>query len=71
MVDLAASEQPRACCSPHPFPPEFKRAQVGKYSWRMIREEYRSMTSVVCDNMHDVDYTFNSLQHSQSLDATS
>ena len=44
---------------------------VGKYSWRIMREEYRQMTAVVCDNMHDVDFTFNSLQHSQSYDATS
>lgn len=44
---------------------------VGKYSWRLLREEYRHMTAVTCDNMHDVDYTFNSLQHSQSYDATS
>ena len=44
---------------------------VGKYSWRLMREEYRTMTAVVCDNMHDVDFTFNSLQHSQSYDATS
>ena len=44
---------------------------VGKYSWRIMREEYRQMTAVVCDNMHDVDYTFNSLQHSQSYQATS
>ena len=42
---------------------------VGKYSWRILREEYRQMTAVVCDNMHDVDYTFNSLQHSASYQA--
>ena len=36
-----------------------------------MREEYRQMTAVVCDNMHDTDFTFNSLQHSQSYDATS
>ena len=44
---------------------------VGKYSWRIMREEYQHMTAVVCDNMHDVDFTFNSLQHSSSYDATS
>jgi len=44
---------------------------VGKYSWRLMRDEYRKFTSVVCDNMHDVDFTFNSLQHSSSYDATS
>ena len=44
---------------------------VGKYSWRLLREEYRQMTAVVCDDMHDVDFTFNSLQHSASYDATS
>lgn len=44
---------------------------VGKFSWRMMREEYHHMTAVVCDNMHDVDFTFNSLQHSSSYDATS
>ena len=44
---------------------------VGKYNWRMVREEYRQMTAMVCDNMHDVDFTFNSLQASASYDATS
>ena len=44
---------------------------VGKYSWRIMREEYRQMTAVVCDNMHDVEFTFNSLQHSSSYDAIS
>jgi len=44
---------------------------VGKYSWRILREEYRQMTAVVCDNMHDVEFTFNSLQHSSSYEATS
>ena len=44
---------------------------VGKYSWRLLSEEYRQMTAVVCDDMHDVDFTFNSLQHSASYDATS
>jgi len=44
---------------------------VGKYSWRIMREEYRQMVSVVCDQPHDVDFTFNSLQHSRSYDATS
>ncbi len=40
---------------------------VGKYSWRLMREEYRLWTSVVCDDMHDVDFTFNSLQHSTGV----
>ena len=44
---------------------------VGKYSWRIMREEYRQWTSVTCDDMHDTDYQFNSLQHSSSYDATS
>ena len=44
---------------------------VGKYSWRIMREEYQHMTAVVCDNMHDVDFTFNSLQASASYDAVS
>jgi len=44
---------------------------VGKYSWRLMREEYHQMTAVVCDNMHDTDFTFNALQHSSSYDATS
>ncbi len=44
---------------------------VGKYSWRIMREEYRQMTAVVCDDMHDVEFTFNSLQASSSYDATS
>lgn len=40
---------------------------VGKYNWYVIRQEYRHMTSVVCDDMHDVDFTFNSLQHSRGV----
>jgi len=42
---------------------------VGKYSWRILREEYRQMTAVVCDDPHDVEYTFNSLQHSSPDEA--
>jgi len=44
---------------------------VGKYNWRMVREEYQQMTSVLCPDMHDVDFTFNSLQASQSYEAAS
>ena len=44
---------------------------VGKYSWRIMREEYRQMMSVACPDMYDVDFQFNSLQHSKSYEATS
>ena len=44
---------------------------VGKYSWRMVREEYREMMAIECDDMHDTEFTFNALQHSSSYDATS
>ena len=40
---------------------------VGKFSWRIIREEYRHMVSVSCDDMYDTDFTFNSLQASQGV----
>ena len=44
---------------------------VGKYNWRIMREEYEQWTSVLCPNMHDTEYTFNSLQASSSIDAAS
>ena len=44
---------------------------VGKYSWRIMREEYNQMTSVLCPDMHDVEFTFNSLQKSSSYEALS
>jgi len=44
---------------------------VGKYSWRIMRDEYAHYTSVMCEDMHDVDFTFNSLQASASYEATS
>eukprot|EP00966_Prymnesium_polylepis_P208605 4832996-Prymnesium_polylepis.1 len=29
---------------------------VGKYNWRLMREEYQRFTSVMCPDMHDTDY---------------
>ena len=46
-------------------------ANVGKYNWRIVRDEYALFTSMSCPDMHDVDFTFNSLQASASYDATS
>jgi hypothetical protein len=37
---------------------------LGKYSWRVVREEYRLMTSLTCDDMYDTDFTFSPLQDS-------
>lgn len=34
----------------------------GKYNYRIVREEYQQMTSVVCENMHDTNFAFNPLQ---------
>ena len=34
------------------------------------RDEYHSMVSYVCPDMHDTEFTFNSLQASSSYDAT-
>ena len=39
-------------------------------NWRQLREEYHSMVSYVCPDMHDTEFTFNSLQASSSYDAT-
>ena len=44
---------------------------VGKYNWRVMREEYDMFTSVLCPDMHDVEFTFNALQASSSYDAAS
>ena len=57
--------------TPNPNPNPSPKPNPGKYSWRIMREEYRQWTSVLCDDMHDVDFQFNSLQHSSSYDATS
>jgi len=40
----------------------------GKYNYWIVREEYRQMTSVVCEDMHDDVYAFNSLQTSKVYD---
>ena len=34
----------------------------GKYNYRIVREEYQQMTSVVCENPHDTNFAFNPLQ---------
>jgi len=34
----------------------------GKYNYRIVREEYQQMTSVICEEMHDTKFAFNSLQ---------
>ena len=36
----------------------------GKYNYRIVREEYQQMTSVICEEMHDTNFAFNSLQAS-------
>ena len=36
----------------------------GKYNYRIVRDEYLQMTSVVCEDMHDTNFAFNSLQSS-------
>ena len=46
-------------------------ANVGKYNWRIVRDEYALFTSMSCPDMHDVDFAFNSLQASSLYDATS
>ena len=37
---------------------------LGKYNYRIVRDEYLRMTAMVCDEMHDTSFTFNSLQES-------
>jgi len=39
---------------------------LGKYSWRLVRDEYDQMMATHCpaDEMHDTDFTFSSLQDS-------
>ena len=47
---------------------------VGKYNWRMMRDEYKHWAgtlSTLCPDMHDVEFTFNALQASSSYDAVS
>ena len=39
-----------------------ERLRPGKYNYRIVRDEYVQMTSVVCEDMHDTNYAFNSLQ---------
>ena len=34
----------------------------GKYNYRIVRDEYVQMTSVICEEMHDTNFAFNSLQ---------
>ena len=36
----------------------------GKYNYRIVRDEYLTMTSIPCDNMHDTNIAFSSLQES-------
>ncbi len=36
----------------------------GRYSWRIVREEYQAMTSVLCEEPYDTAFTFNALQDS-------
>ena len=37
---------------------------VGKYSYRIVRDEYVEMSQMVCEDMYDTAFTFNSLQDS-------
>ena len=41
---------------------------LGKYSWRIIREEYQQMASAICDGMYDTEFTFSTLQDSGEYD---
>ena len=70
-----ANPNPKPNPNPNPNPnPCFCRmriANVGKYNWRIVRDEYALFTSMSCPDMHDVDFAFNSLQASASYDATS
>jgi len=43
--------------------------QNGKYSYRIVRENYLQMTAAVCEDMHDTLYTFNPLQVSGTYDS--
>jgi hypothetical protein len=36
----------------------------GKYNYRIVRDEYLTMTSTPCDNMYDTNFAFSSLQES-------
>ena len=36
----------------------------GKYNYRIVRDEYVRMTAMVCEDMHDTTFAFNSLQES-------
>ena len=43
--------------------------QNGKYSYRIVRENYLQMSAAVCEDMHGTEYTFNPLQVSGAYDA--
>ena len=34
---------------------------VGKFSWRMVREDYKDMVWHTCDNLHSTEFAFNAL----------
>jgi len=36
----------------------------GKYNYRIVRDNYLQMTALPCENMHDTNFAFNSLQES-------
>ena len=36
----------------------------GKYNYIIVKEEYRTMTSIPCEDMHDTNFAFHSLQES-------
>ena len=36
----------------------------GKYNYRIVRDEYVQMMAMHCEDMHDIRFTFNSLQQS-------
>jgi Leucine-rich repeat (LRR) protein len=41
---------------------------LGKYNYRIVRDDYKQMVAMECDQMHSTAFTFNSLQQSGSYD---
>ena len=41
---------------------------LGKYSWRIVREEFQEMANTLCDGEYDAEFTFQTLQESGLYD---
>ena len=58
----------RLACQFMAYPNAFARLHIHlslvQYSWRIIREEYKHMTALACDDMYDTSFTFSPLQDS-------